>query len=354
VSENDFERWIVLLAGGIGSRFWPASTPQRPKQFLPLGSERPLIVETLERARALAPLSNLLVVAGEHLQPLIRSQLADLPSEQLLLEPQAKGTAPALAWAAQEILARAARPERAVMVSLHTDHVIRPLERFISTLERAVQAAGVSDRLLTVGVRPTRPETGYGYIEVGDPLTPGTFRVRRFVEKPDRATAESYLARGGFLWNSGMFVWRPQILLAELGAHTRELAEHLARLSDGDISGFFAAVSTLTIDYGLMERSPNIAVVEAEFDWDDVGAWAALMRVRARDHEGNLLVGDAHAVDCRDTLVWAEDGTVVVFGLADVVVVRASGVTFVVPRDRAEELKELLTALPPELREGIG
>lgn len=353
MSENDFERWIVLLAGGIGSRFWPASTPQRPKQFLPLGSERPLIVETLERARALAPLANLLVVAGEHLQPLIRSQLADLPSEQLLLEPQAKGTAPALAWAAEEIHARAARPERAVMVSLHTDHVIRPLDRFISTLERAVQAAGVTDRLLTVGVRPTRPETGYGYIEVGDSLTPGTFQVRGFVEKPDRATAESYLARGGFLWNSGMFVWRPQILLAELGAHTPELAEHLAKLSDGDISGFFAAVSPLTIDYGLMERSPNIAVVEAEFDWDDVGAWAALMRVRARDHEGNLLIGNAHAVDCRDTLVWAEDGTVVVFGLSDVVVVRASGITFVVPRDRVEELKELLAALPPELGEGV-
>ncbi len=353
MSENDFERWIVLLAGGIGSRFWPASTPLRPKQFLPLVSERPLIVETLERARALAPLSNVLVVAGEHLQPLIRRHLPDLPPEQLLCEPQAKGTASALAWAAQEILARAARPERAVMVSLHTDHAIRPLERFVSTLEAAVQGAGLTDRLLTVGVRPTRPETGYGYIEVGDPLTPGLFQVRRFVEKPDRATAESYLARGGFLWNSGMFVWRPQILLAELTTHTPELAEHLDRLAEGDISSFFGTVPTLTIDYGLMERSPDIAVVEAEFDWDDVGAWAALMRIRARDRAGNLLVGEAYAVECQDTLVWAEDGTVVVFGLSDAVVVRASGVTFVVPRERAVELKELLAALPEKLREGV-
>lgn len=353
MSENDFERWIVLLAGGIGSRFWPASTPLRPKQFLPLVSERPLIVETLERARALAPLSNVLVVAGEHLQPLIRRHLPDLAPEQLLCEPQAKGTAPALAWAAQEILARAARPERAVMVSLHTDHAIRPLERFVSTLQAAVQGAGLADRLLTVGIRPTRPETGYGYIEVGDPLTPGLFQVRRFVEKPDRATAESYLAEGGFLWNSGMFVWRPQILLAELAAHTPELAEHLDRLRAGDVSGFFGTVPTLTIDYGLMERTPDIAVVEAEFDWDDVGAWAALMRIRSRDQAGNLLVGDGHAVECRDTLIWAEDGTVVAFGLSDAVVVRASGVTFVVPRDRAEELKELLAALPRKLREGV-
>ncbi|UCC73093.1 MAG: mannose-1-phosphate guanylyltransferase [Gemmatimonadota bacterium] len=353
MSENArFERWVVLLAGGIGSRFWPASTPRRPKQFLPLASGRPLIVDTAERAMALADASRVLIVAGEHLRAHLEGHLPDFARDQLLLEPQAKGTAPALAWAASEVVARAERPEQAVMVSLNSDHVIRPQDRFVSTLERAIEAAGRSDRLLTIGVQPTRPETGYGYIEVGEPMTPDVFEVRRFVEKPDRDTAEGYLAQGSFLWNSGMFVWRPQVLLAELSAHTPELAGDLQRLSDGDIGGFFANVPTLTIDYGLMERSPNIAVVEAKFDWDDVGAWAALLRVRERDAEGNLLIGAAHAPECRDSLIWAEEGPVVAFGVSDLVIVRASGITFVAPRERALDLKRLLAGLPEELKLG--
>jgi mannose-1-phosphate guanylyltransferase len=353
VSENArFERWVVLLAGGIGSRFWPASTPRRPKQFLPLASSRPLIVDTVERARALTDASRVLIVAGEHLRPHLESHLPDLAREQLLLEPQAKGTAPALAWAASEIIARAEQPERAVMVSLHSDHVIRPLDDFISTIDVAVDAAGDAGRLLTVGIQPARPETDYGYIEVGDLLTPGVYEVRRFVEKPDRETATGYLAQGGFLWNSGMFVWRPQVLLAELDAHTPEFAGMLERLAEGEIDEFFAHVPTLTIDRGLMERSPNIAVVEAGFEWDDVGAWAALLRVRERDAQGNLLVGDAHAVDCEDSLIWAEDGPVVAYGASDLVIVRASGITFIAPRERALELKQLLEGLPDDLRSG--
>ncbi len=353
VSESaGFECWVVLLAGGVGSRFWPASTPQRPKQFLPLASSRPLIVETVERAQALTPASRVLVIAGEHLRPQLERHLPDLKPDSLLLEPEAKGTAPALAWAASEIVARAEQPDRVVMVSLHSDHVIRPLDRFLSTLETAIDAAGRSGRLLTIGIQPTRPETGYGYIAAGEPLLPGVLEVRRFVEKPDRETAADYLEQGGFLWNSGMFVWRPQVLLAQLAAHTPELSAELERLTAGDIAGFFSHVPTITIDNGLMERSPNIAVVGAQFDWDDVGAWAALLRVRERDGQGNLLIGDAHALDSRDSLVWAEDGPVVTLGTSDLVIVRASGITFVAPRERAVDIKRLLAGLPENLRAG--
>ncbi len=351
--EAGLERWVVILAGGIGSRFWPASTPRRPKQFLPLAGDRPLIVDTFERARALAPTSNVLVVAGAHLaEPLARA-LPDVAADRLLLEPQPRGTAPALAWAAHEIVARARDPDRAVMISLHSDHVIRPLEGFRASLDRAADAAARLGRLLTIGVPPTRPETGYGYIDVGDPLAPGVFEVRRFVEKPDRATAESYLARGGFLWNSGMFVWQPRTLLAELAGHTPELADARPRLEAGDVAGFFAAAPTLTIDHGLMERSSNIAVVEAEFEWDDVGAWAALLRTRPAQAGGVVVVGAGHAVDCRDSVLWAEDGPVVAFGVAGLVIVRASGLTFVAPVERTAELKGLLGRLPDELKEGL-
>lgn len=348
-----FDRWIVVLAGGIGSRFWPASTRSRPKQFLPLATSEPLIADTLARARALAPAKQILIVAGAHLEPHIKRHLPELGPDQLLLEPQARGTAPALAWAAHEIASRARRPGAAVMISLNSDHVIRPLQSFVDTLAAAIAGAGRLGRLVTLGIRPTRPETGYGYIEMGERLDDDIYAVRRFVEKPDGDTAQSYLERGSFVWNSGMFIWRPDVVLAELAAHTPEIGEHLGLLDAGDVSGFFAAVPNLTIDYGLMERSPNIAVVEARFDWDDVGAWNALLRVRDLDEDGNLAVGDAYAVDCVDTLLWAEDGPVVGFGLSDTVIVRASGITFVMPRARAAELKRLLSALPAKLQEGV-
>jgi len=349
---SGFECWVVILAGGIGSRFWPASTPNRPKQLLPLATARPLVVDTVERACALASTDNILIVAGEHLRPHLAHHLPELAPEQLLCEPQARGTAPALAWAAQEIISRSGQAEQTVMVSLHSDHVIRPLDGFVSTLQKAMDGALGLDRLLTIGVPPSRPEIGFGYIKVGDAIGSSVLQVERFVEKPNRETAEAYLAQGDFLWNSGTFVWRPQVLIDELGAHTPELAGQLPRLSSGDTAGFFANVPTLTIDHGLMERSSNIAVVPAEFDWDDVGSWAALMRVRELDDQGNLLVGESHAVECQDSLLWAEDGPVVAFGLSDVVVVRSSGVTLVVPRDRAADLKTLLGELPENLREG--
>jgi len=279
--------------------------------------------------------------------------LPDLAADQLLCEPQAKGTAPALAWAAREIIRRSRRPNETVMISLHSDHVIRPLDTFSSTLDQAVEGAGILDRLLTVGVMPSRPEPGYGYIEVGAPLIPAVFEVKRFVEKPDQATAEDYISTGDFVWNSGMFVWRPQVLLAELAGHTPELASDLARLETEDVQGFFAAVPPLTIDHGLMERSDNIAVVKSEFDWDDVGAWDALMRVRELDDQGNLRIGDAHAKDCQNSLIFAEDGPVVAFGISDLVVVRASGITFIMPADRAANLKALLEELPENLKKGV-
>lgn len=350
--DAEFERWVVILAGGVGSRFWPASTPQRPKQFLPLATSQPLIEDTLDRAVALAPASNVLIVAGKHLRPLLHKYLPDFPRRQMLLEPQARGTAPALAWAAREIIARSQRSDRAVMISLHSDHAIRPLEGFLSSLGTAVVAAGDLDRLVTIGIPPTRPDTGYGYIEVGDELAGAVSQVKRFVEKPDLDTAQRYLAAGNFVWNSGMFVWRPQVLLAELAQRTPEVAELLPRLEAGDVDGFFGSVPALTIDHGLMERSPNIAVAQAEFQWDDVGGWAAMLRVRERDAKGNFIVGNGHAVETSGCLLWAEDGPVVVFGLSDVVVVRASGITFVAERERTAELKRLLDELPENLREG--
>jgi mannose-1-phosphate guanylyltransferase len=340
----------VILAGGVGSRFWPVSTPGRPKQVLPLAGDSPLIRQTVERVLPLVPAERIRILTGAHLGGPILSAVPELGTGSLLLEPLARGTAPVLAWAAHTLLRE---DPGAVMISLHADHVIAPAAAFRSLLEEAAQLSVRHQRLFTIGARPTRPETGYGYIRPGPPLEAdrSARAVAAFVEKPDRAAAARYIAEG-CLWNTGLFIWPAALLLQELRAHTPELAALLPLLDGGDVEGFFQRAPTLTIDVGLLERTDRVAVIPATFDWDDVGAWDAVGRTRPADADGNVLVGPAHAVQTRDSIVWAEDGTVVLFDVEGLVVVRANGVTLVAPRDRAPDLKVLLDALPEALARG--
>ena len=336
----------------MGSRFWPVSTPARPKQILPLASDRPLIADTIERISPLVPFGRLRVLTGSELVDPIRGAVEGLAAEHFLVEPRARGTAPVLAWAAHHI---AAVDPDAIMVSLHADHVIRPESDFRDLVATAAEAADRHDRLFSLGIRPTRPETGYGYIRRGDALDDaGAHRVDAFVEKPDEATAAAYIESGAYLWNSGIFIWRAARLLAELRAHTPELAELFPLLDRGDVPGFFDRAPSLSIDQGIMERSGRVGVIEAAFEWDDVGTWDAVARTRSDDGRGNVTLGDAHVVDSDGCVVWEEAGEpVVVFGATDLVVVRVRGVTLVLPRDRASDLKALLEALPQDVREGF-
>jgi mannose-1-phosphate guanylyltransferase len=342
--------WAVILAGGVGSRFWPVSTPSRPKQLLPLAGADPLIEQTVRRIEPLVPLERVRVLTGAELAAPIRAAVPGLRPEHMLLEPRARGTAPVLAWAAHTLAA--ADPD-AVMLSLHSDHVIEPAAEFRDVLARAAVLARAHRRLFALGAEPTRPETGYGYIRPGAPLgdDPDAALVERFVEKPDRATAEQYIA-DGFLWNTGIFVWPAALLLDEIRAHTPELAGLLALLDAGDVDGFFAQAPSLSIDEGLLERSRAVAVLRTRFRWDDVGAWDAVGRNRPADGDGNVAHGEAHFVEAANCIAWAEDGPVVIFGAADLVVVRTAGVTFVAPRERTPELKRLLAALPERLVRG--
>lgn len=348
-SPTETSLWAVVLAGGIGSRFWPVSTPARPKQLLPLGSDRPLIVDTVARVIPLIPLPRIRVLTGEHLAAPILGQVPDLDRENLWVEPLARGTAPVLAWAAYRI---AKRDPDAVMISLHADHVIEPASAFLDLLRELGQLAAKDDRLYTIGIEPTRPETGYGYIRVGERYTSGpkTFAVADFVEKPDSGTAQEYLLRGGYLWNSGIFVWRARGLLDALERFTPEIAELFPLLDDGDVEGFFENAPDLSIDEGLLERSDAVAVARATFRWDDVGTWDAVARTRSGDEDGNVTMGDVHAIESEGCIVWAEDGPIVVFGAEEMVVVRSRGVTFVAPRDRTDEMKALLERLPDRIR----
>jgi len=244
------------------------------------------------------------------------------------------------------------------MISLHSDHVIEPPAAFRALLARAAQLAVAHGRLFTIGAVPTRPETGYGYIRVGAPLEgveagegePGN-EVARFVEKPDHATAEGYLASGEYLWNTGLFVWRAADLLDQLERFTPEMAPLIPILREGGTEEFFRRAPTLSIDNALLERSDRVGVVRATFAWDDVGAWDAVTRTRAADADGNVTLGDAHAVECADTILYADDGPVVAFGVSDLVVVRTHGITFVAHRDRTPDLKSMLARLPERLRD---
>ncbi|HEX8393760.1 MAG TPA: sugar phosphate nucleotidyltransferase [Longimicrobium sp.] len=356
MTAGDSHLWSVILAGGVGSRFWPVSTPRRPKQLLPLASEQPLIRDTVDRIVPLIPADRLRILTGGHLSDALLSVLPELGPQHLLLEPRAAGTAPVLAWAAAEL--ERMDPD-AVMVSLHADHVIHPPEAFRALIARAAALAAGHRRLFTIGAPPSRAETGYGYIRLGAPLEalpgddhpePGN-AVAEFVEKPDRATAERYLESGRFLWNTGLFVWRCADLLDQLQAHAPEFRELVPMLRRGEAEEFFRVAPTISIDEALLERSDRVGVVRATFAWDDVGAWDAVTRTRPADARGNVLMGDAHAVECDATIVYADEGPVVAFGVENLVVVRTHGVTFVAHRDRSPDLKHMLAQLPEHLRD---
>lgn len=339
-------RFAVVLAGGEGSRFWPASTRVRPKQLLPLATERPLIEETVRRAAALVGLDAVRVVARRDLVGPLREAAPELTEEMFLVEPAARSTGPALAWAAFEI--ERAHPG-AVMVSLHSDHSIEPVEGLVATFELCAEAAQRGS-LVCIGVRPDRPETGYGYIERGRQTGERTWHARRFVEKPDRGTAEGYLGSGRFLWNSGIFVWRAADFLSEVRALAPELSGPLDRLETEGPDAFFEAVEPVSVDVAVLERSDRVEVVEAGFAWDDVGSWPSLRRSRPCDDSGNVLIGEALAVESSGSVVWAEEGEVIIYGVQDLVVVRSAGRTLVTTVAAAPHLKQLM----PHLRDPDG
>ncbi|MCL7967295.1 MAG: sugar phosphate nucleotidyltransferase [marine benthic group bacterium] len=335
-------RYAVILAGGIGSRFWPASTPIRPKQLLPLGGERPLILETVDRARRLVGKDRVRILTGHGLVDPFRRAVPDLDEDEFLVEPIARSTGPALVWAAQEI---ETMEPGALMISLHSDHVIQPFEEFENTIDRACRAATERHGLVCLGIEPARPETGYGYIETGEDLGEGVSSVLRFHEKPDAATAAEYASSGRFLWNSGIFVWRARDLLEEAANHAHEMKTAFPQLQLGDLEAYFRTVEPVSVDVGVLERSDRVEVARASFAWDDVGTWSALDRTRRADEHGNVVVGDASILEGSGNVVWAEDGPVRLFGVDDLVVVRSSDEVLVMPKSKAADLKRFITYL---------
>jgi mannose-1-phosphate guanylyltransferase len=288
------------------------------------------------------------ILAGEHLVGPFRRVLTELPESAYMVEPEARGTAPVLAWAAWTL--HREDPD-AVLISLHADHRVEPESAFAELLRAGADLADREGMLVTVGAEPDRPETGYGYIQPGAPLDgppAGAAAVAAFHEKPDAETAARYL-RTGFLWNTGIFIWRADTFLSELRAHAPEVAGALPLLEAGDVPGFFRASQRVSVDVAVLERSPRVAVIPCSFGWDDIGNWEALSRVRTPDEAGNVSVGPALALQSRDNVTFTDGAPIVLYGVDDLVVVRTRGATLVTRRELAPDLKVLVDALPAHL-----
>lgn len=343
--------YAVVMAGGQGTRFWPLSRSTKPKQLLPLGGgDESLLRATVRRVAELVPPERVLIVTGVGLRSAVLAELPELPPENVLAEPIGRNTAPCVGWAAATV---ARRDPAGVLAVLAADHFIRDEAAYLEVVRRAVQTAA-SGEMVTVGIHPTRPETGYGYLEVGASIAPGVFRAKRFVEKPDRALAEDFLRAGSFLWNSGMFFFRADVVLAAIARFLPQLARGLAEYDvaarageeSAAIERSYGTLPSVSIDTGVMERAEQVAVVPGDFGWSDVGSWTTAYELAEKDAAGNSLPDDAVAVDCARNYVRAPHGKLVALvGVTDLVVVDTDDALLVMPRERAQDVRAVVDAL---------
>jgi mannose-1-phosphate guanylyltransferase len=339
--------YAVIMAGGAGTRFWPASRTNRPKQLLPLATAgEPLLAATVRRIAPLVPPERVYIATGTHLAAATAACVPDVPRAQILAEPVPRNTAPCIGWAADVI---AARDPDARIVVLPSDHFIRDEDGFRRALARALDAAR-GDVIATVGIAPTRPETGYGYIEVGDAIADDTFAVKRFVEKPDAARAADFVAGGRHLWNAGMFFFRACAMGAAIAEHLPELGRGLAKIAadPGALGAVFPGLPNISIDHGVMERARHVAVVRGDFGWSDVGSWQSAWELADKDADGNALPANAVAVEARSNLVRnfsRSDKIIALVGVSDLVVVDTGDAVLVLPRDRAQDVRAVVEAL---------
>lgn len=353
--------YALILAGGSGERFWPLSRKTRPKQLLRLVSDKTLLEETVARLDGLVPAERILILTNVEQEPAVRELLSGFPSENIVAEPAKRDTAAAVALGAAWV---AARDHMATMVVLPADHVIKDTAAFQNTLRTAAAAAEEAGALVTIGIKPTWACPGFGYIELGErvQLAGGSngraavHQVVRFREKPNSDLAEVFVRQGNFRWNAGMFVWAVSTVLSEFNRHTPELADFISQLRapnsfERTLRESFGGLPRISFDYAIMEKADRVLMVEAEFDWDDVGSWQAVASYFAKDDAGNAANSDITAIESSDNIVFAQDGTkIALLGVHNLIVVRTADALLVCDRHEAEKIKSLIGKLPPALQ----
>ena len=343
--------YAVIMAGGKGTRFWPRSRERRPKQLINIVGRRSMVQQTIGRIGNLLPVEDVLVVAGGVHGEELRRQLAELPSENILLEPVGRNTAACIGLAA---LLVQHRDPSAVMVVLPADHLITDEELFLSALRAAVAMARKKAALITLGIRPASPETGYGYIETGDQVDKAQehefYKVISFHEKPDLERARHYLEKGNFFWNSGMFVWQAEAILAAMKSYLPGLYADLQRLKpfldtdelDREINRIYPDLQSISIDYGVMEKADNVLMTPADFGWNDLGSWASMAEIWPKDDQGNAHQGEIMTMESHGNVVFCEQKLCVLLGVDDLIVVDTEEALLVCQLNRAQDIGKIL------------
>ncbi len=340
----------VILAGGIGERFWPLSRSESPKQLLRIISSRTMVEETLRRVAPLCKKpAKPLIITGKKIVPRMKRLLSAAPDYDLISEPEGKNTAPAILLAAAWIEKKYGT---SIMVIVSADHDIKPRSSFLSSVRKAVAHARGNDDLVVFGIRPTRPETGYGYLQIHKNPGSDVLRVSRFVEKPALETAKKYIKSGSHLWNSGMFVWKSSTIIREFQNHLPELHSLVSELcrsgfSPGNLQRYYSRSPAISIDYGIMERSGHVVAVAADFTWDDIGSWEALPRIHGIDKNGNTTAGKhVWNFESRNSIVFnGSEMAVATIGLENTVVVITGDAILAVHRSHLPEIKYYLARM---------
>ena len=352
--------YALILAGGSGERFWPLSRRTRPKQLLSLVSKKTLLEETLARLDGLIPADRILILTNTEQESAVRKLLENFPKENIVAEPAKRDTAAAIALGTSWV---AVRDHAAIMLVLPADHVITNRAAFQQTVALAADAAEETSELVTIGIKPTWACPGFGYVEQGKPVrlrkhpdNDAIHRVVRFREKPNPDLAESFLRRGNFRWNAGMFAWSVPTVLREFNRHAPELADFISQLRmpgnfQTALRERFSKLPRISFDYAIMEKADRVLVVEATFDWDDIGTWHAVANYFEKDKRGNAANQVITTIDSSNNIVFEENGTTIALvGVHDLIVVRTSDALLVCHRHEAERIKDLIGKLPPELQ----
>ncbi|MBI1183792.1 NTP transferase domain-containing protein [bacterium] len=345
--------YTVIMAGGVGSRFWPMSTQNRPKQFLDiLNTGKSLIRQTFERFSAITPVENILVVTNEAYRDLVKEHLPELDDRQILGEPEGKNTAPCIAYATEKILKR---NNKASMVVAPSDHIIRNADVFTNVVTKALHYVADNDRLVTLGIEPTRPDTGYGYIHYDHGADDEFKKVLSFTEKPILQTAKDFLASGEYLWNAGIFVWSAASIKKALSEYLPKMNMIFSdnahaidtELEQEAITNIYKICDNISIDYGIMEKARNVEVYPAPFDWSDIGTWNALFDIQEKDENGNVVKGKNLMLrNTHHSLIYLNDEKYVALnGVENLIVVESDKAILIADRNDEQAVKEIVGAL---------
>lgn len=346
--------YAVIMAGGRGERFWPKSRQELPKQFLCLVGDRTMLQKTVDRLKKMIDPDQIYIITGKTYYDIVLSQVPEVPESNIILEPVGRDTAAAVGLSASVV---SQRDPSGVMIVLPADHYIADEDHFCELLKSAVATAASGEQLITLGITPSRPETGFGYIARGQlyEIIAGNpaYTVDKFTEKPDYQRALKYLANGNYYWNSGIFIWRVDLILRLIARHLPELGAGLLRIKTAYgtehyqevLAAVFADLPKVSIDYGVMEKASNVLVLPGNFGWDDVGSWTALEAYKEKDEQGNCLEGRGVLVDTSNTLVLATEKVVATLGVDGLIVVEGRDSILVCHKNRAQEIKKIINAL---------